>query len=113
MSDSESWTSELINGQLRKRLENHDTAKVTNLTNQTCIATNMPPKKSIVFEGKAGDNFGGINNGSKIVLNGDAGRFVGNGMNNGEIIVNGNCDEGAHASDFDRNFPDSPCARKF
>ena len=94
MSDSESWTSELINGQLRKRLENHDTAKVTNLTNQTCIATNMPPKKSIVFEGKAGDNFGGINNGSKIVLNGDAGRFVGNGMNNGEIIVNGNCDEG-------------------
>ena len=27
--------------------------------------------------------------------------------------INGNCDEGAHASDFDRNFPDSPCARKF
>ena len=27
--------------------------------------------------------------------------------------IHGNCDEGAHASDFDRNFPDSPCARKF
>ena len=27
--------------------------------------------------------------------------------------INGNCDEGAHASDFDLNFPDSPCARKF
>ncbi len=23
------------------------------------------------------------------------------------------CDEDAHASDFDLNFPDSPCARKF
>ena len=92
MSDSESWTSGLINEQLRNRLKNHDTAKVTNLTNQTCIATNLPSKKSIVFEGKAGDNFGGLNNGSKIVLNGDAGRFVGNGMKNGEIIDKGTCD---------------------
>ena len=95
MSDSESWTSGLINEQLRKRFENHDTAKVTNLANQTCIATNMPPKTNIVFEGKAGDNFGGLNQGSKIVLNGDAGRFVGNAMKNGEIIINGNCDDGA------------------
>ncbi|MDG1544896.1 MAG: hypothetical protein P8R32_01410 [Candidatus Poseidoniia archaeon] len=94
MSDSESWTSGLINEQLRKRFENHDTAKVTNLANQSCIAANMPKKTSIVFEGKAGDNFGGLNQGSKIVLNGDAGRFVGNGMLNGEIIINGNCDEG-------------------
>ena len=61
MSDSESWTSELINEQLRKRFENHDTAKVTNLANQSSIATNMPPKTNIVFEGKAGDNFGGLN----------------------------------------------------
>ncbi len=95
MSDSESWTSGLINEQLRKRFENHDTAKVTNLANQACIAANMPPKTNIVFEGKAGDNFGGLNQGSKIVLNGDAGRFVGNGMKNGEIIINGNCDDGA------------------
>ena len=80
MSDSDSWTSELINEQLRKRFVNHDTAKVTNLANQSCIATNMPPKANIVFEGKAGDNFGGLNHGSKIILNGDAGRFVGNGM---------------------------------
>ena len=94
MSDSDSWTSELINEQLRKRFENHDTAKVTNLANQSCIATNMPPKTNIVFEGKAGDNFGGLNQGSKIVLNGDAGRFVGNGMFDGEIIINGNCDDG-------------------
>ena len=94
MSDSDSWTSELINEQLRKRFENHDTAKVTNLANQSCIATNMPPKTNIVFEGKAGDNFGGLNQGSKIVLNGDAGRFVGNGMYDGEIIINGNCDDG-------------------
>ena len=95
MSDSESWTSELINEQLRKRFENHDTAKVTNLANQTCIAANMPPKTNIVFEGKAGDNFAGLNQGSKIVLNGDAGRFVGNAMKNGEVIINGNCDDGA------------------
>tara|TARA_Y100001970_G_scaffold69737_1_gene88870 strand:+ start:6801 stop:8216 length:1416 start_codon:yes stop_codon:yes gene_type:complete len=95
MSESESWTSGLINEQLRNRLKNHDNAKVTNLTNQACIATNMPSKKSIVFEGKAGDNFGGLNNGSKIILNGDAGRFVGNGMKNGEIIINGNCEGGA------------------
>jgi len=95
MSDSESWTSGLINEQLRKRFENHDTAKVTNLANQACIAANMPPKKNIVFEGRAGDNFGGLNQGSKIVLNGDAGRFVGNGMKDGEIIINGNCDDGA------------------
>jgi len=94
MSDSEAWTSGLINEQLRKRFENHDTAKVTNLANQACIAANMPPKTNIVFEGKAGDNFGGLNQGSKIVLNGDAGRFVGNGMKNGEIIINGNCDDG-------------------
>ena len=94
MSDSNSWTSELINEQLRKRFENHDSAKVTNLANQSCIATNMPPKTNIVFEGKAGDNFGGLNHGCKIVLNGDAGRFVGNGMLDGEIIINGNCDDG-------------------
>ena len=49
MSDSESWTSGLINEQLRKRFENHDTAKVTNLANQTCIATNMPPKTNKNF----------------------------------------------------------------
>jgi len=95
MSDSESWTSGLINEQLRKRFENHDAAKVTNLANQACIAANMPSKTNIVFEGKAGDNFGGLNQGSKIVLNGDAGRFVGNGMQKGEIIVNGNCGDGA------------------
>ena len=65
MSDSESWTSGLINEQLRKRFENHDTAKVTNLASQACIAANMPQKTNIVFEGKAGDNFGGLNNGSK------------------------------------------------
>jgi glutamate synthase domain-containing protein 3 len=100
MSDSESWTSGLINEQLRKRFENHDTAKVTNLANQSCIAANMPPKTNIVFEGKAGDNFGGFNQGSKIVLNGDAGRFVGNGMNKGEIIINGNCEDGAGHSMF-------------
>ena len=94
MSDSDSWTSELINEQLRKRFENHDTAKVTNLANQSCIATNMPPKTNIVFEGRAGDNFGGLNHGSKIILNGDAGRFAGNGMFDGEIIINGNCDDG-------------------
>ena len=98
MSDSESWTSGLINEQLRKRFENHDTAKVTNLASQACIAANMPQKTNIVFEGKAGDNFGGLNNGSKIILNGDAGRFVGNGMKGGEIIINGNCDDGvAHS----------------
>lgn len=95
MSDSESWTSGLINEQLRKRFENHDTAKVTNLASQACIAANMPQKTNIVFEGKAGDNFGGLNQGSKIILNGDAGRFVGNGMKDGEIIINGNCDDGA------------------
>lgn len=100
MSDSESWTSGLINEQLRKRFENHDTAKVTNLANQSCIAANMPPKTNIVFEGKAGDNFGGLNQGSKIVLNGDAGRFVGNGMKKGEIIINGNCEDGAGHSMF-------------
>ena len=94
MSDSDSWTSGLINEQLRNRLKTHDTAKVTNLTNQACIATNIPQKKNIVFEGKAGDNFGGLNNGSKIILNGDTGRFVGNGMKNGEIIINGNCEGG-------------------
>ena len=87
MSDSESWTSGLINEQLRKRFENHDTAKVTNLASQACIAANMPQKTNIVFEGKAGDNFGGLNNGSKIILNGDAGRFVGNGMKKGETLL--------------------------
>ena len=95
MTDSEeSWTSGLINEQLRKRFENHDSAKVTNLAGQTCIAAFMPPKKSMTFEGIAGDNFAGLNNGSKIVLNGDAGRFLGNGMSGGEIIVNGSCEEG-------------------
>ena len=99
MSDSESWTSKLINEQLRKRFENHDTAKVTNLADQACIAANMPKKTNIVFEGKAGDNFGGLNQGSKIILNGDAGRFVGNGMKGGEIIINGNCNDGvAHSA---------------
>jgi len=96
MTDSgESWTSSLINEQLRKRFENHNSAKVTNLARQTCIAANMPAKKNITFEGEAGDNFAGLNNGSKIILNGDAGRFIGNGMISGEIILNGSCDEGA------------------
>ena len=95
MTDSgESWTSSLINEQLRKRFENHDSAKVTNLARQTCIAANMPAKKNITFEGEAGDNFAGLNNGCKIILNGDAGRFVGNGMCSGEIIVNGSCEGG-------------------
>ena len=95
MSDSEnSWSSSVINDQLRKRLETHDSAKVTNLNSQPCIAANMPPNKNLTFDGDAGDNFGGMNNGTKIVLNGDAGRFVGNGMNSGEIIINGNCDDG-------------------
>ena len=96
MADSEeSWTSTLINEQLRKRFESHDSAKVTNLAGQTCIASFMPPKKVITFEGVAGDNFAGMNNGSKIILNGDAKRFLGNGMHDGEIILNGSCDEGA------------------
>ena len=95
MTDSEnSWSSSIINKQLRKRLENHESAKVTNLDSQPCIAVNMPPGKNLTFDGDAGDNFGGMNNGSNIVLNGDAGRFVGNGMNSGEIIINGNCSEG-------------------
>ena len=95
MGDSEdSWSSSVINEQLRKRLETHDSAKVTNLNSQPCIAVNMPPGKNLTFDGDAGDNFGGINNGTNIVLNGDSGRFVGNGMNKGEIIINGNCDEG-------------------
>ena len=96
MADSEeSWTSTLINEQLRKRFESHDSAKVTNLAGQSCIASFMPPKKVITFEGLAGDNFAGMNNGSKIILNGDAKRFLGNGMHNGEIILNGSCEEGA------------------
>ena len=96
MEDSEeSWTSSIINEQLRKRLENHKSAKVTNLASQPCIAANMPPKTNISFDGDAGDNLAGLNNGSNIVLNGDTGRFVGNGMNKGEIIINGNCEEGA------------------
>ncbi|SVC20292.1 uncharacterized protein METZ01_LOCUS273146, partial [marine metagenome] len=96
MGDSEgSWTSSVINEQLRKRLENHKSAKVTSLASQPCIAVNMPPKTNISFDGDAGDNLAGLNNGSNIVLNGDAGRFVGNGMNKGEIIINGNCEEGA------------------
>ena len=95
MGDSEgSWTSSVINEQLRKRLETHDSAKVTNLDYQPCIAVNMPSNKTVTFDGDAGDNFGGINNGTNIVLNGDAGRFVGNGMNSGEIILNGNCGDG-------------------
>ena len=95
MTDSEnSWSPSIINKQLRKRLENHESAKVTNLDSQPCIAVNMPSGKNLTFDGDAGDNFGGMNNGSNIVLNGDAGRFVGNGMNKGEIIINGNCREG-------------------
>ena len=96
MGDSdESWTSSVINGQLRKRLENNQSAKVTNLASQPCIAVNMPAGKDLTFDGEAGDNLAGLNNGSRIVLNGNAGRFVGNGMIKGEIIINGNCDEGA------------------
>ena len=96
MADSEeSWTSTLINEQLRKRFESHDSAKVTNLAGQSCIASFMPAKKVITFEGLAGDNFAGMNNGSKIILNGDAKRFLGNGMHDGEIILNGSCEEGA------------------
>ena len=88
MSNSnESWTSSLINEQLRKRFESHDSAKVTNLAGQSCIASFMPPKKVITFEGLAGDNFAGMNNGSKIILNGDAKRFLGIGMHDGEIIL--------------------------
>ena len=95
MVDSEnSWSSSIINKQLRKRLKNHESAKVTNLDSQPCIAVNMPSGKNLTFDGDAGDNFGGMNNGSNIILNGDAGRFVGNGMNHGEIIINGNCSEG-------------------
>ena len=95
MSESEnSWSSSVINEQLRRRLETNESAKVTNLNSQPCIAVNMPAKKNLTFDGVAGDNFGGMNNGTKIVLNGDSGRFVGNGMNNGEIIINGNCEEG-------------------
>ena len=95
MADSEnSWSPSIINKQLRKRLENHESAKVTNLDSQPCIAVNMTSGKNLTFDGEAGDNFGGMNNGSNIVLNGDAGRFVGNGMRNGEIIINGNCKEG-------------------
>lgn len=95
MTDSDnSWSPSIINKQLRKRLENHESAKVTNLDSQPCIAVNMHSGKNLTFDGDAGDNFGGMNNGSNIVLNGDAGRFVGNGMNNGEIIINGNCKEG-------------------
>ena len=95
MGDSdESWTSSVINEQLRKRLENNQSAKVTNLASQPCIAVNMPAGKDLTFDGDAGDNLAGLNNGSRIVLNGNAGRFVGNGMRNGEIILNGNCGEG-------------------
>ena len=95
MSDSDdSWSSSVINEQLRKRLETHNSAKVTNLNSQPCIAVNMPREKTLTFDGDAGDNFGGMNNGTNIVLNGDAGRFVGNGMNSGEIIINGNCEDG-------------------
>ena len=95
MGDSESsWSSTVINEQLRKRLESHKSAKVTNLDSQPCIAVNMPSGKNLTFDGEAGDNFGGLNNGTNIVLNGDTGRFVGNGMCKGEIIVNGNCDDG-------------------
>ena len=96
MGDSdESWTSSVINEQLRKRLENNQSAKVTNLASQPCIAVNMPSGKDLTFDGDAGDNLAGLNNGSRIVLNGNTGRFVGNGMRNGEIILNGNCGEGA------------------
>ena len=95
MSNSnESWTSSLINEQLRKRFENHNSANVTNLDAQSCIAVNIPTGKNVTFEGEAGDNFAGLNNGSKIILNGDAGRFTGNGMLDGEVIINGSCKEG-------------------
>ena len=63
--------------------------KKIGVTKRQYSPSSMPPKTNIVFEGKAGDNFGGLNQGSKIVLNGDAGRFVGNGMKGGEIIING------------------------
>ena len=47
MSNSnESWTSSLINEQLRKRFENHNSAKVTNLDAQSCIAVNIPTGKN-------------------------------------------------------------------
>ena len=95
MEDSdESWTSTVINEQLRKRLGTNQSAKVTNLASQPCIAVNMPTGKDLTFDGDAGDNLAGLNNGSRIVLNGNAGRFVGNGMIKGEIIINGNCGEG-------------------
>ena len=95
MSDSDdSWSSSVINEQLRKRLETHNSAKVKNLNSQPCIAVNMPREKNLTFDRDAGDNFGGMNNGTNIDLNGDAGRFVGNGMNGGEIIINGNCEDG-------------------
>ena len=77
MGDSDdSWSSSVINEQLRKRLETHNSAKVTNLNSQPCIAVKMLSHKILTFDGDAGDNFGGMNNGTNIVLNGDAGRFV-------------------------------------
>ena len=81
MGDSEeSWTSSAINEELRKKLKNSKSMQVPGLASQACIATNMPPKTNISFDGDAGDNLAGLNNGSSIVLNGNAGRFVGNGM---------------------------------
>ena len=95
MTDSgDVWTPTAINEQLRKRLENHDSAKVTNLASQNCIAVNMSIGKNLTFDGDAGDNLAGLNKGSKVILNGNAGRFVGNGANKGEIIINGNCGDG-------------------
>ena len=95
MGDSEgSWTSSAINEELRKKLKNSKSMQVPGLASQACIATNMPPKTNISFDGDAGDNLAGLNNGSSIVLNGNAGRFVGNGMRKGVVIVNGNCEEG-------------------
>ena len=95
MGDSEeSWTSSAINDELRKKLKNSKSMQVPGLASQACIATNMPPKTNISFDGDAGDNLAGLNNGSSIVLNGNAGRFVGNGMRKGVVIVNGNCEEG-------------------
>ena len=95
MGDSEgSWTSSAINEELRKKLKNNKSMQVPGLASQACIATNMPPKTNISFDGDAGDNLAGLNNGSSIVLNGNAGRFVGNGMRKGVVIVNGNCEEG-------------------
>ena len=59
MGDSESsWSSTVINEQLRKRLESHKSAKVTNLDSQPCIAVNMPAGISLTYDGEASDYYG-------------------------------------------------------